>query len=50
MANLIKQKTIRKEIVFEGVALHSGNKSKIKLFPAKNNNGIIFIRKDKKKK
>ena len=47
---LIKQKTIRKEISFQGTALHTGLKSKLKLIPSECNKGIIFIRKDKDKK
>jgi len=49
MSSLIKQKTIQKSISFEGISLHSGLKSKIKLLPAKDNYGIVFIRKDLKK-
>ena len=50
MSSLIKQKTIRKEVSFEGTAVHSGLKSKVKLLPAESNNGIVFVRKDIKKK
>jgi len=50
MSSLIKQKTIKKEISFQGIALHTGLKSRIKLVPAKNNKGIMFVRKDKSKK
>ena len=50
MSSLIKQKTIQKIVSFEGIALHSGTKSKIKLIPAEVNTGIVFIRKDKNKK
>ena len=50
MSSLIKQKTIRKEVLFQGAALHTGLKSKLKLIPADTNKGIIFIRKDIKKK
>ena len=50
MSSLIKQKTIRKEVSFHGAALHTGFKSKLKLIPADNNKGIVFIRKDIKKK
>ena len=47
MASLIKQKTIRNEILFQGRALHTGVKSKLKLVPSESNKGIVFIRKDK---
>ena len=50
MSSLIKQKTIRKEVSFEGTAVHSGLKSKVKLLPAESNNGIVFVRKDKNRK
>ena len=50
MSSLIKQKTIRKEVVFQGISLHTGCKSKLKLIPADNNKGIVFVRKDIKKK
>ena len=49
MASLIKQKTIKKEVSFKGIALHSGCLTKIKILPADCNTGVIFIRKDKKK-
>ena len=47
MTSLIKQKTIRNEILFQGRALHTGVRSKLKLVPSKSNKGIVFIRKDK---
>jgi len=50
MSSLIKQKTIRKEVSFQGFALHTGIKSKLKVIPADNNKGIVFVRKDIKKK
>ena len=50
MFSLIKQKTIRKEVSFQGFALHTGIKSKLKLIPMGNNKGIVFVRKDLKKK
>ena len=50
MSALIKQKTIRKEVSFQGFALHTGIKSKLKVIPADNNKGIVFVRKDIKKK
>ena len=50
MSSLIKQKTIRKEVTFQGFALHTGIKSKLKVIPADSNKGIVFVRKDIKKK
>ena len=44
--NEIYQKTLSKTISFEGIALHSGKKSKIKLCPAQEGQGIIFKRTD----
>ena len=40
------QQTIANELEIEGVGLHSGIKSTLKLKPAKANTGIIFIRTD----
>ena len=42
----LNQKTIRSEINFNGVGLHSGANVKLKIKPAKPNEGIIFIRTD----
>ena len=36
------QKTLSKIIQLEGIGLHSGVKSKIKILPAASNTGIIF--------
>jgi len=41
-----KQKTIKKEINFKGVGLHSGKIANLKIKPAKANSGITFIRTD----
>lgn len=41
-----KQKTISKEISYSGKGLHTGNNVSIKLKPAAQNTGIIFIRTD----
>lgn len=41
-----KQTTIAKEIVMEGIGLHTGNKSKMILKPSQANTGIHFIRVD----
>ncbi len=40
------QKTINDIVAFQGVGLHSGNISNIRLLPAKENQGIIFKRVD----
>jgi UDP-3-O-[3-hydroxymyristoyl] N-acetylglucosamine deacetylase/3-hydroxyacyl-[acyl-carrier-protein] dehydratase len=40
------QKTLRNSIDFEGVGLHTGNKVKMTLEPAKENFGIKFQRID----
>ena len=43
------QRTISKPISFSGVGLHSGEISNIKIFPANDNDGIIFKRVDLKR-
>lgn len=43
---MAKQTTIAKEVSFEGVGLHTGNKSKITFKPAQANTGIHFVRTD----
>ncbi|MGM0568563.1 MAG: UDP-3-O-acyl-N-acetylglucosamine deacetylase [Elusimicrobiota bacterium] len=40
------QKTVSKEISFEGIGIHSGEKAEIKIKPAPAGSGIFFIRKD----
>ena len=40
------QKTLSKSVNFEGIGLHSGRKSFIKVLPAKEDTGIIFKRTD----
>lgn len=40
------QKTLCNKVSFEGIGLHSGKKSKIKLFPANEDHGIVFKRVD----
>jgi len=42
----IYQKTINSPISCSGIGIHSGDKVKMKLLPAKENNGIIFKRTD----
>ncbi|WP_045215211.1 UDP-3-O-acyl-N-acetylglucosamine deacetylase [Desulfonatronovibrio magnus] len=43
----MKQQTIKKEIKCAGVGLHSGRKVSLCLRPARENTGIVFIRKNK---
>jgi len=38
------QRSVKRSVVIEGIGLHTGNKTKIKLIPAKENTGIIFIK------
>ena len=45
----LHQKTIKKKLVLEGIALHSGALVKIALIPSKENTGIAFLRTDLKK-
>ncbi|MGM0607887.1 MAG: UDP-3-O-acyl-N-acetylglucosamine deacetylase [Candidatus Muiribacteriota bacterium] len=42
----MKQKTIKKEVKFKGVGVHTGNLAKAVIKPAPAGNGINFIRKD----
>lgn len=41
------QRTIKQEICFDGIGLHTGRYSKVCLKPASRDTGILFIRKDK---
>ncbi|OGW38533.1 MAG: UDP-3-O-[3-hydroxymyristoyl] N-acetylglucosamine deacetylase [Nitrospirae bacterium RBG_13_39_12] len=41
------QRTLKQEVSFEGIGLHSGQYSKVRLKPAPRDTGIIFIRTDK---
>ena len=42
----LKQKTVKSEIDFNGIGLHSGKNVNLKIKPAKPNEGIVFIRTD----
>ncbi len=44
----VYQKTLSKKLSFEGVGLHSGKNSKLKLLPAEVDQGIVFKRVDLK--
>jgi len=45
---LINQTTLSKSVIFEGIGLHSGKKSRIKIKPAEASTGIVFKRVDLK--
>ena len=42
----IYQKTLSKEVKFTGIGLHSGQRSTLSIFPANEDNGIVFKRVD----
>ncbi|MDD4203138.1 MAG: UDP-3-O-acyl-N-acetylglucosamine deacetylase [Candidatus Omnitrophica bacterium] len=42
----MKQNTIEKEVVLEGIGIHSGQKVTLKFLPAKEDQGIVFRRTD----
>ena len=44
--SILNQKTIKKQINFEGVGLHSGKLVNISLKPAEPNTGVVFKRVD----
>ena len=46
ITNIGFQKTLNSEVVCEGIGLHSGKKTSIKIIPAEVNTGITFIRQD----
>jgi UDP-3-O-[3-hydroxymyristoyl] N-acetylglucosamine deacetylase/3-hydroxyacyl-[acyl-carrier-protein] dehydratase len=45
-----KQRTIQKEVRFEGIGLHTGNKAKVVFKSAPVDTGIVFIRTDSREK
>ncbi|MGM0548040.1 MAG: UDP-3-O-acyl-N-acetylglucosamine deacetylase [Bacillota bacterium] len=45
-----KQQTIKKEIIVQGIALHSGQEAELKLKPAQPGSGIVFSRLDLEQK
>jgi UDP-3-O-[3-hydroxymyristoyl] N-acetylglucosamine deacetylase len=47
--NIGLQKTLKSEVVCEGIGLHSGKKIKIKIMPAEADKGIYFVREDMEK-
>ena len=44
----LTQKTIKKDVLFSGIALHSGLSVNIRIKPAEPNFGIVFKRVDLK--
>ena len=44
----MKQRTIDKEVSYDGVGLHTGNRSRITFKPAEEDTGICFVRTDLK--
>ena len=46
--NNLNQKTILEAVTFEGVGLHTGLNTKVKLLPAEDSQGIVFKRIDLK--
>ena len=40
------QKTLSQSISFQGIGLHSGKISRVKIIPAEENTGIVFKRVD----
>jgi len=46
--SVLNQKTIKSNLKFDGIGLHTGRKVTMKLFPAPPNSGIIFKRSDLK--
>jgi len=46
--SVLNQKTIKKNIIFDGVALHSGKMTHMEIKPSQPNSGIIFKRTDLK--
>ena len=46
--SILSQKTLSKKISFQGIGVHTGKNSKINIYPAEPNTGIIFKRIDLK--
>ena len=44
--SILNQKTLNKEIKFEGVGLHTGKEASITIYPSRPNTGIVFKRID----
>ena len=48
--SILTQKTVAREILVEGVGIHTGLNTKMKILPSSPNSGIVFKRIDIKKK
>ncbi len=46
--SILNQKTLKKDVKFEGVGLHTGKEVSIRILPSKPNTGIVFKRVDLK--
>ena len=44
--SILNQKTLKTEVKFEGVGLHTGKEVTIKICPSEPNTGIVFKRID----
>ena len=47
--SILTQKTVAREILVEGVGIHTGLNTKMKILPSSPNSGIVFKRIDIKK-
>ena len=47
--NSVFQNTLSKPLKLEGIGLHSGEKSRITILPAEDNQGVVFKRIDIKR-
>ncbi len=45
-SNMLKQRTIKREITYAGIGLHTGNATSVTFLPAPIDAGVTFIRKD----
>ncbi|MCK5688846.1 UDP-3-O-acyl-N-acetylglucosamine deacetylase, partial [Myxococcota bacterium] len=44
---MLRQRTLREKVRFDGIGLHSGAPIRMEVLPAPANNGITFVRTDK---
>ena len=48
--SILTQKTVKNNISLKGIGIHTGKEVHLNVLPANPNTGIVFIRKDLKKK